>query len=144
MAKLHQSRAADTVALGIFSEPTLNLPAPGAPEVLERGGPYGMGCAPCAAAMGCSGCGGKCGGGMGGPDFAAPRPRTVYGGPRRYPDWVDPVPQTDYVRHRPTLVKGGMHGDDTSVLYKFGMSPKLWALVAAGVGGYFYFKKRRR
>lgn len=56
MAKLTQSRAADTLALGIFENQTLELPVPGAPEVLQNRD-YGMGCA------GSCGCAGKCGGG---------------------------------------------------------------------------------
>lgn len=32
---------------------------------------------------------------------------------------------------------------ETSVLYKFGMSPMLWGLVAVGgVGAFLYFKKK--
>jgi hypothetical protein len=40
--KLTQTRAADTLALGIFETKTLDVPVPGAPEVLYKGGPYGM------------------------------------------------------------------------------------------------------
>jgi hypothetical protein len=54
MARLTQSRAADTLALGIFDRPTLSdrFPRPGAPEVMLSG----LGCA------GSCGCGGRCGG----------------------------------------------------------------------------------
>lgn len=54
-----QTRAADGTALGIFDKPTLELPLPGAPEVLAKGmnglGDCGCGCAgkgPCKTAMG--------------------------------------------------------------------------------------------
>lgn len=88
-----QTRAADTLALGIFEQKTLDVPVPGAPEVLYKGGPYGMnGCS------GSCGCGGKC---------------------------------------------GGM-GDDTSILYKFGMSPRIWGAVALAGAGLLYYKSKKK
>lgn len=35
-------------------------------------------------------------------------------------------------------------GGQTSILYKFGMSPKIWALVGLGIAGAAYYIKKRK
>lgn len=88
--KLTQSRSADTLALGIFETKTLDVPIPGAPEVLYKGGPYGMN----------------------GVEGVLAKRATRRSGhvPDTTPPIIDPVPQRDYIRRywNAPMYKGGM------------------------------------
>jgi len=60
-----------------------------------------------------------------------------------------PATQNEVVKNaaviQPALSTEALPGGGTSILYKFGMSPMLWALAAlAAGGGYFFYKKKVR